>query len=184
MSDYKAIKFNLNKFFKEIHLKKQYLKKMQKKAYFLSELKETSYKKVSSQVFYKPVNTVSSIFVMYIIKIYFSKKNTLFHLSDYAGNIKFFYSAGSFQQKGKSKVSRSIVLKKFYKILTSKLKFIKKVPLAVHFKHADSNMFWFVKKLKKKFFITVVKHFNKYPYNGCRKKKIRRKKFKSKSLSI
>ena len=51
-------------------------------------------------------------------------------------------------------------------------------------KNVDSNIFWFLKKLKKKLFITVVKHFNLYPYNGCRKKKIRRKKFKSRSLNI
>ena len=121
---------------------------------------------------------------MYIIEISFSKKNTLFHIMDYSGNIKFFYSAGSFQQSGKGKVARSTVLQKFYRLLITKLKFVKKVPVAIHFRNTDSNMFWFLKKLKKKFFITVVKHFNQYPYNGCRKKKIRRKKFKSGSLII
>ena len=37
-----------------------------------------------------------------------------------------------------------------------------------------------MKKLKKKFFIKVVRSFNLYPHNGCRKKKVRRKKFKKK----
>lgn len=184
MSNYRSTQFNLNRFLKEIHLKKQYLKKVQNQAYLLSELKETNYKKVGlkfSNTLTKPSNTV---FVMYIVEIFFSKKNTLFHISDCSGNIKFFYSAGSFQQKGKGKTARSIVLRKFYRLLISRLKFIRKVPIAVHFKNADSNMFWFLKKLKKKFFIALVKHFNQYPYNGCRKKKIRRKKFKSGSLNI
>ena len=184
MSDYNSIQYNLNRFFKEIHLKKQYLEKMQNKVCVLKELKEVNYKKINSR-FSKPLTFSSSTtFVMYIIEISFSKKNTLFHVSDFSGNIKFFYSAGSFQQKGKGKVARSTILRKFYRILVSKLKFVKKVPIAIHFKNADSNMFWFLKKLKKKFFITVVKHFTQYPYNGCRKRKIRRKKFKSGSLVI
>ena len=58
------------------------------------------------------------------------------------------------------------------------------MPLAIHFKNVDFNMFRFLKKLKKKFFITVVKRFDQYSYNGCRTKKIRRKKFKNKSLSL
>jgi ribosomal protein S11 len=184
MSNFKAVQSNLNRFFKEIHLKKQYLKKVQNKARVLSELKEIHYKQVSSQFLIESKSLASTTFVMYIIDISFSKKNTLFHVSDFSGNVKFFYSAGSFQQKGKGKIARSVVLRKFYKLLVSKLKLIKKVPLAIHFKNADSNMFWFLKKLKRKFFITIVKHFNQYPYNGCRKKKIRRKKFKTGSLAI
>jgi len=184
MSNFKAIQPNLHRFFKEIRLKKQYLKKMQNKARILNELKEINYKQINSQLLIESKSLANTTFVMYIIDISFSKKNTLFHVSDCSGNVKLFYSAGSFQQKGKGKIARSIVLRRFYKLLVSKLKFVKKLPLAIHFKNADSNMFWFLKKLKKKFFITVVKHFNQYPYNGCRKRKIRRKKFKTGSLII
>ena len=182
MSDYNLTQFNLNKFFKEIHLKKQYLKKMQTKTRLLDNSIDNNYKKIGSKFTKNLSNNRKNTFVMYIVDISFSKKNTLLHISDCLGNIKFFYSAGFFQQKGKGKVSRSIVLRKFYRILVSKFKFLKQVPIAIHFKNADSNMFWFLKKLKKTLFITVVKHFNLYPYNGCRKKKIRRKKFKNGSL--
>ena len=184
MSDQNLPQFNLNRFFKEIHLKKQYLKKMRNKVRLLNELKEINHKKVGSSLFKKLTKTSNTIFVMYIIEIFFSKKNTLFHISDCLGNVKISYSAGSFQQKGKGKISRSTVLRKFYRVLISKLKFVKRVPVAIHFKNADSNMFWFLKRLRKKLFITAVKHFNHYPYNGCRKKKIRRKKFKNGSLNI
>ena len=184
MSDYTSIKFNLNRFFKEIHLKKQYLKKMQNNVHLLNKLKEVNHKKIGSKFSSSLTQFTSTSFVMYIIEISFSKKNTLFHIMDSSGNMKFFYSAGSFQQSGKGKVARSMVLQKFYRLLITKLKLVKKVPIAVHFRNTDSNMFWFLKKLKKKFFITVVKHFNQYSFNGCRKKKIRRKKFKNGSLVI
>ena len=35
-----------------------------------------------------------------------------------------------------------------------------------------------VEKVEKKFFITSVKIFNTFPHNGCRHKKVKRKKFK------
>ena len=46
MSGYNFIPSNLNRFLKEIHLKKQHLKKIQNKVCVLSELKEKNYKKV------------------------------------------------------------------------------------------------------------------------------------------
>ena len=181
MSNQNPPQFSLNRLFKEIHLKKQYLKKMQSKVLLLNELNR---KKVGSSFSKKLMESSNTTFVTYILEISFSKKNTLFHISDCLGNTKFFYSAGSFQQKGKGKISRSTVLRKFYRVLISKLKFLKKVPVAIHFKNANSNMFWFLKRIKKKLFITVVKHFNQCSYNGCRLKKIRRKKFKGRSLNI
>jgi len=184
MLGYNLIKDNINKFFEEIHYKKQYLKKMRNKTYSLNKFKEIDKKTVGLKFLSSKLLDSEPIFVIYVITVIFSKRNTLFHVSDCAGNIKFFYSGGSFQQKGKAKTSRSILLRKFYSLLVSKLKFIKKIPISVHFKNADSNVFWFIKKLKKKFFITTVKHFNQTPYNGCRKKKIRRKKFKTGFLQL
>lgn len=184
MANQKSTKLNLNTLFNIIRLKKQYFKKVQNKASFLTEIKETNYKKIGFSFCGKYSSVITSTFVVYVINISFSKKNTLLHVSDCSGNVKFFYSAGSFQQKGKKKIFRSLVLRKFYKVLVSKLKFLRNVPIAIHFKNLNSNMFWFLKKLKKTLFIAIVKHFNQYSYNGCRKKKIRRKKFKRKSLNF
>ena len=184
MENQNLTKLNLNKFFNEIHFKKQYYKKVQSKAYFLTKIKEINSKKVGFQFCNKYSSIVTSTFVVYVINIFFSKKNTLLHVSDCSGNIKFFYSAGSFQQKGKQKTYHSFVLRKFYKVLVSKLKFLRNVPIAIHLKNVSSNMFWFPKKLKKKLFVMVIKNFNQYSYNGCRKKKIRRKKFRKRSLNF
>jgi ribosomal protein S11 len=184
MSYYNQIQHSVNKFFTVLHLKKQYLNKIQTKASLLNKLKKTNYKKVGLRSFNTSINFYNPPFVTYILEISFSKKNTLFHLSDYSGNIKFFYSAGSLKLSGKGKTLRVPVLRRFYKLLVSRLKFVRKVPIAVHFKNVNLNLFWFIKKLKKKFLITIVQSSQKYPYNGCRHKKVRRKKFKSKLFLI
>lgn len=175
---------SLNIFFKEIYLKKKYLKKMQNKLHFFNELRKLNYKKVGLKFNTDKSYSKKNIFITYIIKIYFSKKNTLFRISDFSGNIRFFYSAGSFRQRGKRKIARSKVLRKFYKLLVFKLKFIQNLPVAIHFKNVDSNMSWFLKKLKKQFSITFVKYSYHYSYNGCRKKKVRRKKTKNRVLNM
>lgn len=179
MSYSNRVQFSCNKFFRILHLKKQYFNKIKIKAYLLDKLKKTNYKKVGLRSFNTSINFCNPPFVTYILEISFAKKNTLFHLSDYSGNIKFFYSAGSVELTGKGKTWRGRILRQFYKLLISKLKFVRKVPLAVHFKNVNSNLFWFIKKLKKKFLITIIQSSQKYPYNGCRNRKFRRKKFKS-----
>jgi ribosomal protein S11 len=97
---------------------------------------------------------------------------------DFSGNLKFFHSAGFLKYKGKNKKSRFVVLKDMYKILISKLKFLKSQPVALHLKNVGFAKFWVIRVFKKKFFIRVVRSFNKYPHNGCRKRKMRRKKFR------
>jgi len=171
-------KLNLDKFFREIKLKKQYLKQLKNKVIFLNSLKEKNYKKISSllhEVSKKPIK--EDFLVSYIIDITFSKTNTFIHVMDFSGHLKFFCSAGSLQYKGKSKKSRSLVLKDMYKVLVSKVKFLKDQPVALHLKNVGFAKFWIIKLFKKKFFIKVVLSSNTYPYNGCRKNKMRRKKF-------
>jgi ribosomal protein S11 len=181
MSYSNRIQFSLNNFFTILHLKKQYFNKLKIKAHLLDRLKKTNYKKVGLRSSNISLNLYNPPFVTYILEISFSKKNTLFHLSDYSGNIKFFYSAGFAGLTGKGKTWRAPILRKFYKLLLSKLKFVRKVPLAVYFKNTGSNrnLSWFIRKLKKKFLITIIQSSDNCPYNGCRNKKVRRKKFKS-----
>lgn len=172
-------KFKLDRFFKEIKLKKQYIKQLKNKVILLNSLKEKNYKKLN---FVLPGNMKKLLkedfLVSYIIDITFSKTNTLIHVMDFSGNLKFFCSAGCLQYKGKRKKSRYSVLKDMNKMLVSKLKFLKDQPLALHLKNVGFSKFWIIRLFKKKKFIKVVRYFNTYPYNGCRKKKVRRKKFK------
>lgn len=175
-------KLNLNKFFKELKLKKQYINSLNNQIILLNSLKEKNYKKLHS-IFhgnYKK-SFKEDFLISYIIDITFSKTNKFIHVMDYSGNLIFFCSAGSLQYKGKNKKSR-LVLKDMYKVLVSKLKILKNQPVALHLKNVGFVKFWIIKLFKKKFFIKIVRSFNSYPYNGCRKKKMRRKKFRTKKF--
>jgi hypothetical protein len=59
---------------------------------------------------------------------------------DFSGNTKFFYSAGSFNFKGKKK-NLDLVFKEFLYYLVSKLKFLKDKPVAVHLKNVGFKNF-------------------------------------------
>lgn len=166
----------INNFLKLVKLKKQYLKKLKEKSHLLKTKKE-NYKKFSYSL--KSQNksfNANSFILMYVISIVFSRSNSLLHIMDFSGKLKFFYSAGSFDYSGKSKKARLVVFKKFYRLLVSKLSFLKNKPIGLHLTNVGLNKTWIVKRLKKRFFIIVIRNFNSYPHNGCRKRKVRRKK--------
>ena len=171
---------NLNEFFKYLKLKKQYIKECQGVLLNLNNIKEKNYRYLNSTFFNtnKLLKYGNDNLVFYIIDISFSKTNTLLHVTDFSGNLKFFCSAGLFKYTGKRKKARFQVFKNFYNILLSKLTFLKRKPTALHLKNVGNAKFWIIKKLKKKIYIKVIRNFNLYPHNGCRKKKVRRKKFK------
>lgn len=167
----------LNLFFQNIFLKKQYINKLKNKIFYLNN------NKTSFNVTH--INQYSFLakqhyLVKYIIDITFSETNTLLHVMDFSGNLKFFCSAGNLSSTKKQKKARWIIFKDFYKILISKLKFLKYQPIALHLKNVKSEHFRIIKRLKKKFYIKNIKLFNSFSYNGCRKKKIRRKKIRTK----
>lgn len=168
----------LNIFFQNILLKKQYILKLKNKVNYLNNIKN------SSDIWYNQnqKSAKEHYLVKYIIDITFSKTNTLLHVTDFSGNLKFFCSAGSFNYNGRIKKSRRSILKDFYKTLVLKLQFLKSQPIALHLKNVRSEKFWIFKHLKKKFFVKTIKVFNTYSYNGCRKKKIRRKKIRTKKM--
>lgn len=117
--------------------------------------------------------------IFYILYFNFSVSNTNLQITDSNGKSKIFYSAGLLDLTGKQKVLRKLVLIKLFNLLTLlKRKFIKNSPVALHFKNVGSNKFLILKKLKRKFFIKIIKTFELTAYNGCRKKKERRKRQK------
>lgn len=166
---------NLNSFFNDIKLKKQYIKKLKNKVDLLNSLKKKYINPMLLSSNDKNAKYVKEDFlVTYIIDITFSRSNTLLTVMDFSGKLKFFCSAGSLKYKGKRKRARYLVFRDMYKILVSKLKFLKLQPLALHLKNVGPAKFWIIKRLKKKLFIKIVKSYDLYPHNGCRKKKVRR----------
>lgn len=174
MYSYKT-RIDFNNFLKNIQLKKQFMKSINLKREKLKMLKHKDIDKKKNINDFIIDNTV-----MYIIDITFLKTNTILNVMDFDGTLQHFYSAGNVGFKGKSKKTRLIVFKQFYKILVNELKFLRKVPVALHLKNVGSNKFWILKVLKRKFYIKVVRTFNVYPHNGCRKPKARRKKTRTK----
>lgn len=159
--------------------KKFYIKNLLNQIHQLEQIKKKNYKKLGTKI----VNYNSfkqNLTVFYVINISFLKTNTIIHLSDIKGNIKLFYSAGEIGLSGKQKTKRRTVVTKLITLLLRKASFIKKKPVALHLNNVKFYKRLILKQLKKNFFITIIKSFNLTPYNGCRKKKIRRKKYTKK----
>merc|ERR1712039_33971 len=155
----------MSTFLKIIKLKKKYLKELKNKLSFLKFNKENALESLSVNNKAKNLrNCLNNFIVTYIVSIIFSQTNTLLHVMHYSGQSKFFYSAGSFNYSGKIKKARSSIFKKFYRVLISKLKFLRNKPISLHLTNVGSNKFWIIKKLKKKLFIKTIKNFSSYPY--------------------
>mgnify|MGYP005839705301 CR=1 FL=1 len=119
----------------------------------------------------------SGLVIVYIIYFSFSLTNTFLHITDIYGNLKFRYSAGLVDFKGKQKKSRVQVLTRFLRELRKlKLSTLKNKPIAVHLSNVGSYRYFIIKNLKKNFFVRLIKSYETYPYNGCRKKKRLRKR--------
>ena len=118
-----------NKILKETILKKKYFKKLKIKIKTLQKKLKKNYKKFNIRLNLKK-NT--AFLITYIIKIRFSKSNTLFQVIDCSGKLKFFCSAGCLNFKGTTKKSRALVLKNIITFLLKKLKFLKNESLSIH----------------------------------------------------
>ena len=170
---------NINKIIETVSIKKQYIKNLKNQVNLLSDVKQKNSKLLNSKINSTNLDKFADdLVIMYIIDITFSRSNTFLTVTDPSGNLKFFCSAGCLQHKGKNKKFRFNVFKSIYLVLTTKLRILKGKPVALHFKNVGFNKNWLVKKLKSRFFIKSVKSFTVFPHNGCRKRKVRRKKFK------
>jgi len=156
--------------------KKFYIKNLFNQIYQLEQIKKKNYKKLSTKIV-SHNHLKQKLTVFYIINISFLKANTIIHLSDIKGNIQLFYSAGEIGITGKQKTKRRTVITKLITLLLRKASFINKKPVALHLHNVKFYKRLILKQLKRNLFITIIKSFNLTPFNGCRKKKIRRKKY-------
>jgi len=162
---------------------KIYIKTLLTQATYLKKFKENDSKSLSVQKYTlnneKKIDT-QDFMVMYIINISFSKANTIINVSDIQGNLKLFYSAGSVQLSGKQKRKRRIAILKLISLVLKKATFLGRKPIALHLNNVNFYKNLIVRKLKRNLYIRIIKIFNQTPYNGCRKKKLRRKKYTKK----
>jgi ribosomal protein S11 len=145
---------------------------------FTSKLKSFSTEKqrlsnfLSGSFFEINIFKRSGSVVSYTVHFSFSTTNTFLYITDTLGNLKFAYSAGSVDFKGKKKKSRIQVLNRFFRELKRlKISVLKNKPITLHLSNVSFHKYWIVRNLKKDFFIRFIKSSYVYAYNGCRKKK-------------
>lgn len=174
------------KVLKNLNLTKKYsfLQKVSKNALELKKLLASDQKYRNLNSLLKKKNSIKNkkIFLLsYIICFSFSPKNTLLHITDVWGNLKFRYSAGLVGVTGKQKKNRILVLGRMCNVLKKiRITLLKNKPIALHLNNVGSYKYFIIKRLKKEFFIQVIKNYETYAYNGCRSKKRLHKRQRSK----
>lgn len=162
---------------------KLYVENLLNQVTYLKKLKTNDYKNLgvrkSATQRSKEINP-QDFMVVYVVNVSFLKANTTIHVSDIRGNLKLFFSAGSVDLAGKQKKNRRIAVSKLISLLLKKARGLSRKPVALHLNNVNFYKNLIVRKLKRNFYIRIIKIFNQTPHNGCRKKKLRRKKYTKK----
>lgn len=123
--------------------------------------------------------------ISYVININLSSTNTLINLNDIKGNPKFFYSAGMFNLQKRQKTRQPKAIITILRALLSKSKIFKTKPVAVHFNNLFFNhQSYIFKKLKQKIFMKLVTSYKYGSHNGCRLKKKKRIKVRTRTRKL
>ena len=155
----------------------RHIKKKNTLVSFLKQIDEKSQIKRFSLVYnylfpFKPKNLIK-----YIININLLEKNTFLNVTDIKGNLRFFRSAGFVELKGKQKIKQPLALNNLINSLKSESIFLYNEPVALHLTNVNFFSYKYViSKLERKFFITFIRVFDLKSHNGCRPKKIKRRK--------
>lgn len=157
-----------------------YVKNLKTRIDLLKKIKESNYQNIITDKYLLKSENNQNLVIMYVINVSFLKANTTIHVSDVTGNMKLFYSAGSVGLAGKQKRKRRVAVSKLISLLLKRATFLTKKPIALHLNNVNFYKNLIVSKLKRTLYIRLIKSFNQTPYNGCRKKKLRRKKYTKK----
>lgn len=149
--------------------------KLANKIQLLDFFKKT--KKIKSINIALQKTQTSENLVKYIIGIFLSNTNINVYITDIKGKVNLFLSAGSLGLNGKQKTKKPVVLIKMMRLALSKIKFTKNTYVALNLKNFTKfNISLILSLLKKYLTIELVRVYNNKPYNGCRPKKLKRKK--------
>lgn len=119
----------------------------------------------------------NSNLIRYIITVNLTQTNVLISFTNIKGKIIYCYSAGNVNLKGKQKKKFSNVIKLLLKHLISRIVSVQASPIALHFKNVKRGFqMLIISMLKNHFFIRLIKTSDLNPHNGCRPKKLKRKK--------
>lgn len=119
--------------------------------------------------------------INYVIYFNLSPTNTFININSITGNPKRFYSAGMFDLKKKQKTQQPKAIITMLRSFLLSFKNFKIKPVALHFNNLLFNKQSYIcKKLKEKIFIKLITIYTCYPHNGCRMKKRKRIKIRTK----
>ena len=173
----KKTKIEQNKALQIAYLK-NVIKKVKKEILFFKQIKDdktfTDLRFLLSQVSsFKSKNLIN-----YIIGISIYNTKIIIYLSDIKGTIKFFCTAGSLGIKRKQTNKKIAVLIKLMKVMMYKIKYVSKEDLiALHLKNCNKQLSTFISVFLAKYYnIELIRVDNNKPHNGCRPRKIKRKK--------
>ena len=157
-----------------------YIKKIDTKIFFLNKINKT---KNLNLMCNNTFSTKPKLLIKYIISINLLEKNTFVNVTDIKGKLRFFRSAGFVELKGKRKTKQPLALNSLINSLKSDAKFLYGKPIALHLTNVNYYSYNYVlSNLEEKFFITFIRVFDTLPHNGCRPRKIKRGKKRSKKL--
>jgi ribosomal protein S11 len=118
----------------------------------------------------------------YVININLSLTNTFINVNNVNGNPKLFYSAGMFNLQKKQKTRQPKAIITILRALLLKSKLFKTKPVAIHFNNLFFNhQSYIFKKLKQKIFAKLVTSYLYKAHNGCRLKKKKRIKIRTRT---
>lgn len=162
---------------------KKHLKFLQNKIILLKQaLQEKDKTKLLTSKKKIDVITMKDTLLVYIIHIVLTNTNTLLYVTDIKGNLKHFQSIVSVNITGKNqKTKQPNAILKLLKFFILKSKFLENKPIALHFKNVNKKLLVMLTKiLENIFFVKVIRTYNfSLPHNGCRPKKIKRKKHRN-----
>ena len=123
----------------------------------------------------------SDCYVTYIINLNITLTNTILNVTDLKGNVLISMSSGSVNLSSRQKKQQPLALINLFKSLAIKAKFLNNKPIALHFKNTKSFYESLaINLLKPKYYIISIQSYNLSPHNGCRPKKLKRAKIRTK----
>lgn len=111
-----------------------------------------------------------------VLRITFTQSNTWLAFSDSLGHVLFSRPSGVVGLKGKSKLNRHLAVKKLMLNLNKQEALTEYGSVALHMRNVGTRGASILKTVKAFAAVTSVKTYDAVPFNGCRKKKLKRKK--------
>lgn len=163
-------------------LKKSRVLKKFNKSFYLHVKKRLGNTKLN---FLNRRKTLPKNVIRYIINIISFRYNTVVSVTDTSGKVIVTVSEGLIKLSKESKQAKPIHVVKLLKNLLVNATFIKNKAVSIKFKNVKRHQeAFFINCLKSKVFIKSIESNKLIPHNGCRPKKIRKIKLRTKRLIL